>query len=267
MGKFQDLTGLQFGYLIVLCLAYKKPRKRGGYRYYWWCLCDCGRLCVVNGESLKSGKQISCGCHKLKKLIERSTKHGMRHTKIYHTWQDIKNRCYNPHHKDYLNYGGRGITMFAAWINDFQAFYDYVSTLEHFNEDGYTLDRIKNGGNYEPGNVRWADRKTQNRNTRKNVMVEYEGVEMCLAEAAEKSGINYACLRSRYYSGKRGDDLFVPLKKQDIFVEYQGVEMTLLEAAEKSGIAYTTLKSRYHAGKRGEKLFAPVDERFSRKKS
>ena len=212
MGASKDLTGLQFGDLFVISLAYKKPRKTFGFRLYWWCLCACGRLCRVVGDSLISGKQISCGCHKLKKVIERNTKHGMRYTKVYKTWQDIKARCYNPNNKQFDDYGGRGITMFAAWINDFQAFYDYVSQLKHFNEEGYTLDRINNDSNYEPGNLRWADKKTQNRNTRRNPKVIYNGVEMTLPEVAEKSDIKYECLRQRYYKGKRGADLFAPVR-------------------------------------------------------
>lgn len=258
MNDFKDLTGLTFGYLLVLGVAYKKPRKHGGYRYYWWCLCSCGRLCIVSGESLKSGKQISCGCHKLKILIERSTKHGMRHTKIYKTWQDIKARCYNPNNKQHDDYGGRGITMYAAWIDDFQAFYDFVSKLEHFGEKGYTLDRIDNDGNYEPGNLRWATKKQQNNNTRRNIKVNYEGEEMTLPQAAEISGIDYGTLRQRYKCGKRGDELFRPDNPRLIIVEYEGEKMTLRKAAKKSRINYGTLLYRYQRGKRGEDLFAPV---------
>ena len=36
---------------------------------------------------------------------------------------------------------------------------------------------------------------------------------MCLKEAAEKSGVNYGALKGRYKHGKRGDELFKPVKK------------------------------------------------------
>ncbi|MBQ7705889.1 MAG: hypothetical protein IJT73_10795 [Selenomonadaceae bacterium] len=110
--------------------------------------------------------------------------------------------------KPHKNYGGRGITVYPAWIDDFQAFYDYVSKLEHFGETGYTLDRIDNDGNYEPDNLRWADAKTQQRNTRKNVFVEYQGQKMTLTEASEKSGINLKTLKDRLKRGETGEYLF-----------------------------------------------------------
>ena len=99
--------------------------------------------------------------------------------------------------------------MYASWINDFKAFYDYVSALEHYGEDGYSLDRIDNNGSYEPNNLRWATKKEQARNRRSNRLVEYEGKLMTLAEAAEKSGIHIKTLRERLDRGLTGFPLFL----------------------------------------------------------
>ena len=79
-------------------------------------------------------------------------------------------------------------------------------------EEGYTLDRINNNGNYEPNNLRFADNKTQCRNRRVTIIVEYKGVMMSLAEASELSGIPYEILRRRYHAGDRGEYLFRPVK-------------------------------------------------------
>lgn len=103
--------------------------------------------------------------------------------------------------------------MFSAWIDDFQAFYDYVSKLPHFGEKGYTLDRIDNSGNYEPNNVRWATAKTQARNRRNNRLVEYNGELMTIADAAEKSGLPYYILQHRRSLGDTGGRLFRPVEK------------------------------------------------------
>lgn len=133
----------------------------------------------------------------------------MSDDKIYRTWADIKQRCCNLNNPGYKNYGGRGITMHEPWVHDFQAFYDYVSTLEHYGESDYSLDRIENDGNYEPGNLRWATQSEQNRNKRTNIIVEYNGEKMCLAEAAEKSKVPIGTLKQRLKRGLVGEALFL----------------------------------------------------------
>ena len=79
----------------------------------------------------------------------------------------MKDRCFNERNKRFFDWGGRGITVCDEWKNSFQAFYDHVSQLPHFGEEGYSIDRINNDENYEPGNVRWATVKEQNNNKRK----------------------------------------------------------------------------------------------------
>lgn len=204
-----DLTGMKFGRLTVIERAENKNA-------CWRCKCDCGNEVVVNGDNLRSQHTLSCGC--LQK--ERTTTHDLTHTKIYSTWDGIKQRCLNPNHQAYKHYGGRGITICAEWRDDFQSFYEYVSKLEHFNEDGYSLDRINNNGNYEPGNIRWADLKTQHRNYRQNVLVEYQGQTVTLVEASELSGISYNVLCLRYHRGDRDERLFRSVRKSD---EYERV--------------------------------------------
>ena len=147
---------------------------------------------------------------------DKITKHGMRHTKIYQVWADIKRRIFNVNCKHYKDYGGRGITMFEGWVNNFKAFYDYVSKLPHYGEAGYSLDRINNDGNYEPDNVRWATAKQQSRNVRTNRFVEYQGRLITLSEAAELTGICWKTLEGRIERGETGEYLFrLPRKRQN----------------------------------------------------
>ena len=59
MSAFIDLTGRRFGRLLVM-QATSKRSSQGDI--YWKCVCDCGKSVVVNGKSLRSSGQKSCGC-------------------------------------------------------------------------------------------------------------------------------------------------------------------------------------------------------------
>ena len=207
MGKFIDLTGMKFNRLTVL----KRVENTKDGHARWLCRCSCGNECVVIGKHLRSGAIQSCGCLGREIRIKSNTTHAMAGTKIYEVWQSMMQRCYNAKCKDYPKYGGRGIRVCEHW-HKFENFYADVSQMEHFNEEGYTLDRIDNDKDYCPENCRWADKKTQCRNTRRNVKVMYNGEEMTLPEVAEKSGLNYRTLKTRYRHGKRGADLFAPVR-------------------------------------------------------
>lgn len=165
MSKLIDLTGQKFGRLTVIERA-EKPCHVHDAAAYWKCRCDCGKEKIVSGKNLMYGKSLSCGC--LSKEVARKLhlKHKAHNTSLYNRWTNMKHRCLNPNNTSYKYYGGRGITVCEEWRNDFQAFYDYVSKLPHFGEKGYSLDRINNDGNYEPGNVRWATAKEQANNRR-----------------------------------------------------------------------------------------------------
>ena len=85
----------------------------------------------------------------------------------------MRNKCTNPNHTAYKWYGARGIGVCKRW-DDFAAF------LEDVGEPpgpGYSLDRIENDGNYEPGNVRWATRSQQMRNRRPREEWRGHGIE------------------------------------------------------------------------------------------
>lgn len=157
------MIGKRFGRLSVV--AEEGRTKTGMVR--WLCECDCGKTIVVRGTHLRQGLVSSCGCFRREASSERNKTHGKKNSRIYRTWRNMKTRCFNHNHEHYKDYGGRGITVCKEWQNSFEAFLEYVSNLPHFGEPGYSLDRINNDGNYEPGNVRWATAKEQRNNQRK----------------------------------------------------------------------------------------------------
>ena len=88
---------------------------------------------------------------------------------------EIKKRTLNSKHKDYVNYGGRGITICEEWL-DVQNFYDWA--MSNGYSDELSIDRIDNDGGYCPENCRWTTQTIQTRNRRvyKNNTSGYKGV-------------------------------------------------------------------------------------------
>ena len=73
-------------------------------------------------------------------------------------------RCYNTKTTSYPYYGALGVRVCEEW-KDSETFLTYCDEVLGVRPDGYTLDRFPNKtGNYEPGNVRWADKQSQTEN-------------------------------------------------------------------------------------------------------
>ena len=115
-------------------------------------------------------------------------------------WQ----RCSNPGHEKYYLYGARGIRVCKEWA-DFDRFYAFIlSLLPPGSTDmppGISIDREDNDGNYEPGNVRLADRFQQASNTRRNRLITIGGETKCMSEWRRIYGTSTCCFYARLAKG------------------------------------------------------------------
>jgi hypothetical protein len=128
---------------------------------------------------------------------ERLTRHGMHNTPEWRAWKDMKARCSNPRLGNYSRYGGRGITVCDRW----QIFENFIADVGRRPSADHSLERKDNDGNYEPGNVRWATRLEQARNTRRNRMIEIDGKSLTISEWARERGVSRFRIRDRLDAG------------------------------------------------------------------
>lgn len=159
------------------------------------CVCSCGNAKKVNVYNLMRGKSTMCvPCAMAAKV----TKHGLSKTAEYQIWKAIKARCYNPSHKNFADYGGRGIAICSKWINAPESF---IKDMGKRPSKAHSIDRIDHNGDYSPDNCKWATQKEQMQNTRRNIVLEYSGESKTVAEWAEKIGIKESTIYHRIAAG------------------------------------------------------------------
>lgn len=158
-------------------------------------VCDCGEERLVYLAYLRDGTSRSCGCLRTEGLIERSTTHGLYHSRVRGIWSSMWTRCTNKEHPDYDSYGGRGIVPCDKW-----------RTLEGFVEDmglppdGMTLERKDNDKGYTKENCEWATYVTQARNRRNSLWYEWKGERRHLKDLCEEFGIDYNAVYYRLFT-------------------------------------------------------------------
>ena len=193
----KNLIGQRFGKLVVIKHAGSYISPRNSRSTKWLCKCDCGKEIIAIGKNLRRGVTKSCGClwHELSKKGYFGRKHNLSKTRLYSTWNAIKRRCNEKQYRAYIHYGGRGIKVCDEWTSDFMNFYNWA-IANGYKED-LTIDRIDVNGNYEPSNCRWATRKEQCNNTRKNKLITYKNETKTLSEWCDILNLKYGTILYR----------------------------------------------------------------------
>lgn len=173
----------------------------------WLCVCHCGRTFIRRAETLKRLPHIlSCGC------LAYPTLHGGKRSTEYRIWAEMIQRCTNPNHSRYQDYGGRGIYVCETWRQSFSAFYTDMKA----RPTGTSLDRIDNDGPYGPTNCRWATQKEQARNRRyiqkSSRLITYGAHTRTLSDWARHIGIKTVTLHARLRKGWSMEQALQPKK-------------------------------------------------------
>lgn len=136
-------------------------------------------------------------------------RHGLSFTPEYRAWQTMRHRCTEQTSPAWADYGGRGITVCARWLNSPANFLADMGPRPR----GFELDRKENDGGYwcgfcdeckslgRPANCRWVTRSINDRNRRSNVVVEFRGEKRVLVELAETFGMRPDTLANRLKEG------------------------------------------------------------------
>ncbi len=132
-------------------------------------ICECGNEFEASIDAVKCKNTKSCGCFQKAMARKANKTHGLSSHPLYSTWKHMTARCIDPKESGFKHYGARGISVCDLWNNNIKAFIDYVTPLPNALQPGYSIDRIDNDGNYEPGNVRWATQRDQTLNSRLRV--------------------------------------------------------------------------------------------------
>lgn len=164
-------------------ISEERVADRKGFRL----VCKCG----VIYKRTKSDIKINALCISCGNALKRKT-HGMKGTPTYTTWKGMNQRCRDTNSGSYKYYGARGIKICKRW----KRFENFLADMGE-RPKGKTLDRIDNNEDYCPENCRWATRKQQMRNMRRNRIIRYKDKDYCLSELASKFDIHIATLWCR----------------------------------------------------------------------
>lgn len=104
-------------------------------------------------------------------------KYSMPDAPEVYIWRTIWFRCTNPKCERYESYGGRGIKVCDRW----RSFENFLSDLGPRPGPNFTVERVDNDGDYEPGNCRWATMREQAQNRRSSLIVTAFGRTASLA--------------------------------------------------------------------------------------
>lgn len=168
------------------------PSKPSDHRRRWLLRCACGMEVARQADSVVRGTSTRCIACQRRKANETHGESKPR-TPEYSAWLGIQGRA--GRERWYFH-----VTVAPEWLGPD----GYQRFLEHMGRrpsSKHSVDRIDPAKGYEPGNVRWATMKEQQRNRRNNKLLTIQDRTQCVAAWAEEAGVNQAMINKRLAKG------------------------------------------------------------------
>lgn len=187
-----------FGNWVVLELVPKEQRTIAcGLQYRCQCQCDHKTVSKVAGSALRRGRSTQC-----KKCAGVGVKsHNQARTPEYHAWLGLRDRCLNPLHAGYKNYGGRGIKVHPSWLPAGAGFLQFLRDVGPRPTKQHSIHRVDNDGDYAPGNCVWATDREQSRARRTNRQITHGGRTQILKDWLRDINLSATVFRRRCRDG------------------------------------------------------------------
>ena len=155
-----EMVGLQYGWVKIIS-AEKRWNQNQNHCYVLTKCMGCGSIQWQDLNNLQ--RHISLGCQHCSQprripewLCKRLTA--------------AKQRCENPQNPGFVNYGARGIKFCFQSVTEAGM---YMIRQFGLPDQKMEIDRIDTNGDYAPGNLRFADHRTNCINQRRNVLSEF----------------------------------------------------------------------------------------------
>lgn len=201
------------GQMIGECIFVKEVDAVGNHRRGEF-ICSCGNHFECKISHVKFKNKISCNLCGYKRTSQSNRKHGLDGVPMYHVWINIKGRCYNEKHTDYLRYGNRGIKMSDEWLNSVETF---ISDMGERPSKLHSVERRDNNKGYSKENCYWGTKKEQANNRSNGVYLEYNGERLTLAQWCDKLNLPYKPIWKRYNRNQPLSEVFSSYPKKHHF--------------------------------------------------
>jgi hypothetical protein len=111
----------------------------------------------------------------------------------------MKQRCNDKNHRQYHNYGGRGIAVCDEWMTSYQAF---LRDMGRKPTPSHSIDRINNDLGYFKDNCKWSNNFEQQNNRSNNCKVLFNDVVMTMSQLSRELNIPKTTLRRKVSGNK-----------------------------------------------------------------